>query len=156
MPRLRTLTGLFRRFRSFVLGREVEIVGRCSLCGKCCNGILLQDGHWIRNKRQFDKLCASAPEHSRFTIAGKDARGRLVFDCSLQTPEGVCPCYEDRLPLCRRYPSKIIYYNGGTLEADCGFSFTHVTFRDVLLGRKPLRKPRFAQLLKEEIKRSDR
>lgn len=155
MPILRSLTGLFRRFRSLVLGREVEIMGQCRMCGNCCTDILLSDGGWIKRRRQFEKLCEDDPGHKRFEIMGRDHLGRLVFRCTLQTPEGVCPCYEDRLPLCRSYPAKSIYYGGGRLDSRCGFSFRDVTFREVLTGKKPLRRPRFDKLLDREISRDD-
>jgi len=150
----RTFTGLFRRFRSFVLGREVEVVGQCRMCGNCCNDIMLSDGNWLKRRSQFERLCEKSPGHSRFEITGRDNRGRLIFRCTLQTPEGTCPCYEDRLPLCRSYPSKSIYYRGGWLEPRCGFSFRDVTFREVFTGRKHLRKPQFDKLLEQEMKRS--
>jgi len=133
----RVLTGWFRRFRSFVLRREVEIVGQCALCGECCHDILIRDGrHWLKNRRKFDKLCKREPEHARFVVTGRDDWGHLVFACTLQGGDGLCTSYDSRLPLCRKYPSKSLYYQGGWLRPDCGFSFKAVTFRDIWMRRR--------------------
>jgi len=147
--------GFFRRFRSFVLGRDVEIVGQCNLCGNCCHDILLRDGAWIKKQRQFDKLCKQQPKHERFEHIGKDHHGHWLFRCTLQQKDGMCSCYEDRLPLCKGYPSKSLYYKGGRIGTDCGFRFKAVTFRDVLMRRKRLRTPNFSEVLDQETKRTD-
>ncbi len=155
MSGMTALTGLFRRFRAFILGREVEIVGQCNLCGNCCHDILLLDNHWIKSKRQFERLCKKEPKHSRFAIMGRDEYGRLLFRYTRLQKDGLCLSYEDRPPLCKSYPSKSIYYNGGQTGPECGFRFKAVTFRDVFLRRKRLRTPRFSQVLQQEIKRTD-
>lgn len=149
------LIGLFRQFRSFVLGREVEIVGQCRLCGNCCHDILLRDGGWVKNKRQFKRLCERESKYFRFEILGKDDRGCLTFRCTLQQENGLCSCYDDRLPLCKSYPSKSLYYQGGWIGPKCGFRFKTVTFRDVLLRRKKVRQPSFSKVLEQEMKHSD-
>ncbi len=158
MESLCFFTGLFRRFRSFVLGRQVEIVGQCRMCGNCCHDILLKDfpGGWLKKDRDFRTLCAREPEHERFEVTGKDDFGHLVFQCTLRGSDGLCTCYADRLPLCKNYPSKSIYYQGGWLGPECGFRFKSVTFRDVFLRRKPVRRRNFSQLLEQEIKRGSR
>ncbi|CCH49690.1 YkgJ family cysteine cluster protein [Pseudodesulfovibrio piezophilus] len=148
--------GLFRRFRSFVLGRDVEIVGHCLFCGKCCHDILLKDGHWLKKMRDFEKLCAREPEHKRFIPTGRGDLGHLVFRCSMQGDDGLCVCYENRLPLCRNYPSESIYYKGGWIRPDCGFRFKSTTFRDILMRRRQLRMPKFSDVLKQEIKQADK
>lgn len=154
MDSLQLFTGLFRRFRSFVLGREVEIVGQCEMCGKCCNGIILKDDGWLKKKSDFEALCEREPEHERFVPVGKDDYGHLVFNCSKQGEDNFCTCYEDRLPLCRNYPSKSIYYQGGWIRSDCGYRFKVVTFRDVFMRRKRMRMPKFADVLQQEIKQA--
>jgi len=146
-----TMTGLFRRFRSLLLGRQVEVVGQCRLCGACCRNIILQDkGRWLKREKDFRKLCRDEPEFERFTIVEKDEVGHLVFDCSLQK-DNLCSCHEDRLPLCRNYPTKSLYYQGGIIPPDCGYSFKAVTFRDVFLRRKRARVPKFSDMLDAEI-----
>lgn len=149
---LRYFTGLFRRFRSFVLRRDVEIVGQCRMCGSCCQDILLRDkGRWLRKEKQFRQLCESAPKHSRFAITGRSDDGFLTFTCSLQGNDNFCTCYEDRLPLCRSYPTKSLYYQGGWIRSDCGYSFKATTFRDVWMRRRRGRIPAFSEVLRREM-----
>lgn len=147
------LSGLFRRFRSFVLGREVMLKGKCQMCGNCCHDILLKDeGHWLRKEKEFKALCESDSRYERFIITGRDTYNHLTFRCALQRDDGLCTSYEDRLPLCRNYPAKSLYYQGGWIGSDCGFRFKSATFRDVLLRRKPLRMPQFSEVLQHELK----
>ncbi len=149
---LKFYTGLFRRFRSLVLRRKVEITGQCKGCGRCCENILLKDGgRWLTSKRKFRKLCEREPEHARFDIVGKDDTGPLVFSCSKLGDDNFCTCYESRLPLCKNYPSKSLYYQGDWLRADCGFSFKVTTFRDIYMRRKRSEIPPFSEVLHQKI-----
>jgi len=153
---LQYFTGLFRRFRSFVLRREVEVVGQCRLCGNCCRDILLRDkGQWIRKKKQFDHLVERLPEHARFTLTGRDDSGFLSFVCTCLGRDNFCTSYEGRPSLCRNYPSKSLYYQGGWLRADCGFSFKAVTFRDVIMRRRRVKVPAFSTVLEREIEQEN-
>ena len=155
MTPLRRFRGWFRRFRAFVLRDEVEIVGQCAMCGSCCHDILLHDGRrWMTSLRQFKKLCKAEPEYTRFNIVDKDDNGRLAFTCTLQGEDNFCTSYDSRLPLCRNYPSKSLYYHGGWLRPDCGFSFKAKTFRDVWMRRKRSAMPKFSTVLHREIERT--
>jgi hypothetical protein len=152
MSGLDYLTGLFRRFRSRVLRREVEVAGRCNCCGACCRGIHLRDrGRWLRRTAQFERLVAEAPEHARFRLCGRSAEGFLLFRCSCLGDDDLCTTHDTRPALCRNYPSKSLYYQGGHLPGDCGYSFRAATFRDVLLGRKPIKPADFSAVLRREI-----
>lgn len=152
MPGKSYLTGLFRRIRTMLLRHEVEVIGQCRGCGKCCQGILLKDqGRFLSKKRQFDKLCESEPQFSRFEIIERSLDGHLVFNCSAQGEDNFCTCYASRLPLCRSYPDKAIYYHGGWLRSDCGFSFKATSFRDVYMRRKRGKIPSFDRVLRQEI-----
>lgn len=153
----RFFVGLFRSFRTFVLRREVEIVGQCRMCGNCCHDILIRDGGgWLKRQKEFDALCEREPKHDRFEVTGKDDFGHLAFSCKLQGEDGLCSCYEDRLALCRNYPGKALYYQGGWIGPDCGFRFKSVKFRDVFSRKKPLRMPSFSKMLEQEIKQVDK
>lgn len=155
MNEFASLIGLFRRFRSLVLGREVEVVGHCTLCGNCCRAILLSDrNRWLRRKSQFDRLVAEEPEHARFRIRERSADGFLTFDCTMLAEDDTCTCHDIRPALCRNYPTKSIYYQGGWLYEGCGYAFRAVTFRDVLFGRKRLRPARFTDALERELKQN--
>jgi hypothetical protein len=152
MSGLDFLTGLFRRFRSRVLRRPVELVGGCRCCGGCCRSIHLSDeGRWLRRTSQFERLVAAAPEHARFTPVGRGHQGFLLFDCAKLNSDNLCADHDTRPALCRNYPSKSLYYRGGRLLDDCGYAFRAVTFRDVLFGRKPLKPADFSDALRREI-----
>jgi hypothetical protein len=152
MFRADVLIGLFRRFRSLVLRREVRVVGRCNGCGRCCRSLLLcHEGRWLRSRRQFERLSARTTDFFRFSLVGRSADGFLLFDCTWLRDDNLCSCHEARPALCRNYPSKSLYYQGGQTLDDCGFSFEAVTFRDVLFGRKPFKPADFSAVLRREI-----
>jgi len=141
-----------RRLRSILLRSEVRVVGRCGVCGQCCTGILLRDrGRWIKTDRAFGRLCQDDPRYRRFEITDRDEAGHLVFRCTLQDEDSFCTSYADRLPLCRDYPSKSLYYQGVTLREDCGFSFKATTFRDILMRRRRRPVPEFTEVLRQEL-----
>lgn len=157
MASLHFFKGLFRRFRSLVLQSEVQVIGQCKMCGACCKDILLQyDGRWLTKEKQFQKLCKNLPEHQRMEITGRDETGCLIFACKLQAPDGLCSCHDTRLPLCSNYPPKSLYYQGGWLRPDCGYSFKAKTFRDVYMKRKRDRIPKFSEVLKQERQRRNK
>nr|WP_287411260.1 YkgJ family cysteine cluster protein [Pseudodesulfovibrio sp.] len=152
MSMVKFLTGLFRRFRSFVLKRDVEVVGQCRMCGKCCRGILLKDaGRFLKTEKQFRALCQSDPLHECFRIVRQDEFGVLVFNCSKLGNDNICTDYESRPALCSNYPAKSLYYHGGWLRDDCGYSFKAVTFRDVFMRRKSWGESRFTDVLQGQI-----
>lgn len=152
MGGLKALLGLMRRLRSLILRSEVRVVGQCHVCGKCCQGILLRDrGRWLRTERAFRRLCRDEPGHERFEITERDDAGRLVFRCASLGEDNFCTCYADRLPLCKSYPSKSLYYQGITLREDCGFSFKATTFRDIIRQRSRRSIPEFTEVLRREL-----
>ena len=157
MDASRFFTGLFRRFRTCVLGREVEVIGQCKLCGRCCEDILIEDqGRFFRREKKFHKLCQKEPEYERFQIVSRDDFGHLTFNCSKLGDDKFCTDYEGRLSLCKDYPNKSIYYQGGGLRADCGFSFKAVTFRDIYMRRRRSKVPEFSEVLRQEQKQTDK
>lgn len=148
--------GLFRRFRSTVLRSEVRIVGRCRCCGNCCREIMIRcDGRWISSRRRFTRLCRDEPDYERFEITGRDEENRLMFSCTFLGRDNFCKDYDFRLPMCRAYPSKILYYQGGDLGADCGFSYKARRFRDAWRRRKQGTLP-FSQTLEQARRTQDR
>ncbi|BCS88590.1 YkgJ family cysteine cluster protein [Pseudodesulfovibrio sediminis] len=145
-------TGLFRRFRAFVLRSKVQVRGRCKGCGYCCQDIMLKDkGRWLRTNRQFKALVKSNPEHARFTPVGRDEYGFMIFTCKKLGPDNLCSSYDDRPELCRNYPSDSLYYQGDCLQSACGYSFKDISFRDVLMRNRRSRIPKFSQVLRKEI-----
>ncbi|MBG0791776.1 MAG: YkgJ family cysteine cluster protein [Desulfovibrionaceae bacterium] len=155
MSCLRLFTGLFRRFRSMVLRRPVRLAGQCALCGGCCRNILLMyEGKWLRRPGQYRAMLEHLPNYARFEHAGYDDYGFMIFTCNRLGEDNLCSDYEGRPPLCRNYPSESIYYQGGRLRRDCGYTFEAVTFRDAILRRLG-RRPDFAQELGKELHRAD-
>lgn len=151
MEHMSALIGFFRYVRARILKRDVEVVGMCRLCGNCCRGVLLKDRErWIKTEKQFEQLCEDSPGHTRFKIIDKNEEGYLGFACTMLGEDNLCSCHEERLDLCRDYPSKALYYQGGWTGDDCGFSFKPVTFRDILFRRKPLRANAFENALRKE------
>ncbi|WP_419786248.1 YkgJ family cysteine cluster protein [Pseudodesulfovibrio sp.] len=154
MSNLRTFTGWYRRLRAFILRRDVEVLGQCAMCGDCCHDIIIRDGkRWLKSRRAFEKLCEKEPDHRCLKITGRDFQGHLVFACSLLGKDGLCTAHESRLSLCRNYPSKSLYYQGGWLKPDCGYFFKTFTFRDFFMQRKRRAIPKFSEVLRKETER---
>lgn len=145
--------GLFRRVRSRILGNRVRLAGQCRLCGKCCSDILLcHNGRWLRRESEYQAMLAEVPEHSRFERAGRNCNGYLTFSCTCLGREKWCTDYGNRPALCSHYPSESLYYAGRELQADCGYSFTDVTFRQAI-RRRLTGKPAFSQVLDELVRK---
>ncbi|BDQ33936.1 YkgJ family cysteine cluster protein [Pseudodesulfovibrio portus] len=153
MTSLQLFTGLFRRFRAKVLGSPVRVVGQCRMCGSCCADILiLYKGKWLRRKRDCEAMVRELPGYSRFECVGRNPDGFLTFTCRSLGEDKFCTSYEERPSLCRNYPSKSLYYQGGWLRPDCGYSFRAETFRQairrLLTGRDD-----FSKVLEEQLRK---
>lgn len=139
LTKLRTfsLVGLCRLFWLKLRGKEILVIGSCHGCGKCCNSISLEGSEgWLRSEKSFQRVIEKYPEYGRFTVIGRDAQGYLLFRCTLCTTEGTCSAYEERLPLCRRYPESSLVFAGGRLLPDCGYNFAEVVPFAKVLGRE--------------------
>lgn len=148
-------TGLFRKLRKLLLRRDVEVVGQCQLCGGCCRDIhLFHKGRWLKRVRNFKRLCEEQPDFRRFRITGRSDSGRLVFSCTLQEGD-LCSDHENRMELCRNYPSKAIYYQGGWLRGDCGYSYRVYRFRDAFKMFRKKYEP-FDKILQQETEKLDK
>jgi len=113
---------------------------------------LLKDaGRYLKTEKQFRTLCQSDPAHECFRVIERDEFGFLIFNCSKLGDDNICTDYESRPALCSNYPTKSLYYHGGWLRDDCGYSFKAVTFRDVFMRRKAWGRPRFANVLQGQI-----
>ena len=62
---------------------------------------------------------------------GKDEDGNLIFACKLVTKDGLCSDYAHRLPMCRKYPAKRIFYPA-KLHDGCGYKVNIKSFKDYL------------------------
>lgn len=107
---------------------EYEIKGECLKCGKCCRYMYSFDTY---SEKEFKIMQFLFPSYKRFYIKDKDEQGNLIFACKYVTEEGLCSVYEKRLPMCKRYPAKKIYYPGD-LHEGCGYKIIKKTFEDYM------------------------
>lgn len=152
-----SLRGFGRWVRAGLLRDKVHRTGHCLMCGKCCKSIMLSDeGKWLRNRRDLKALIKKEPEYARFRITGNTTCGRLLFTCSLLGEDNLCGDHENRLFVCREYPTIALYFEGGDTGTTCGYSIKATTFRG-LFGKKRETPPAgaFTKVLKSEIRRSD-
>ena len=105
-----------------------EITGKCKKCGKCCNYMYSYDTY---TEKEFKIMQFLFPAYKRFYIKGKDEDGNLIFACKLVTKDGLCSDYKHRLPMCRKYPAKRIFYPA-KLHEGCGYKVNVKTFEEYL------------------------
>jgi hypothetical protein len=122
-----SLLGFLRFLRLQLTGKTVLVTGHCADCGKCCRSISLEYGEgWLRDEEMFVAVTVDYPEYERFEITGKNSQGFLLFRCTWLTAEGLCRDHEKRLPLCRNFPEKSLFFCGGSLPPGCGYSLSEV------------------------------
>lgn len=120
-----TLQGWFRYAHIRLTGKALRVQGECNLCGRCCRRISLEaNGRWIRSEREFNHLVKTHPEFRRFEIIDKDSSGYLLFSCSWYLPEGICKDHHNRLPICKKFPDKSLYFSSAGVPRGCGYYFT--------------------------------
>lgn len=150
-------TGLFRWLRARILRSEVAVTGQCRMCGDCCKDIMILDEtFWISSEEAFRRLVKEKPEYTRFFITGKGESGPLYFSCIHQDENGLCTDHENRPAICRRYPTRRIYYRGCDLRQDCGYSFEARTFRQAWWRIRGKTSPPFDTVFKDELERKDK
>ncbi|MGB3211935.1 MAG: hypothetical protein WBB19_14625 [Desulforhopalus sp.] len=122
-----SLAGIFKFLLLKLRGKAILVVGSCRSCGTCCGNICLEgsDG-WIRTEQTFYEIVKKHPEYQRFEVIGKDQYGFVLFSCNWRTPQGSCLDYENRLPLCSKFPESSLVFAGGRLPDKCGYSFAEV------------------------------
>ena len=102
----------------FVIQRvRYRVTGACKKCGKCCKDIRMKDAY---DEKDFKLTQFFFPMYKRFEIKGKDENGDLILACKLLNEDGTCSVYDKRPKLCRRFPNKILYFQG-VLQDGCGF-----------------------------------
>ncbi|KPA18456.1 protein belonging to Uncharacterized protein family UPF0153 [Candidatus Magnetomorum sp. HK-1] len=127
----------FKSFFTFLIlrikGEEPILSGQCYQCGQCCRAFRVKsENKWIKNKKQFKALVNKKPEYSRLIIIDT-IDGYLDFTCSWLTSEGICKDHENRLPICREYPTTGRFYTGKKLPDYCGYAINAgVPFEKVL------------------------
>lgn len=114
-------------FITRVLGKSYYIHGKCSQCGRCCNSIQLKKNkRWIRCEQEFIALVREEPEFGRFWVSGKTDNGYLEFCCSwFDSRKKECIDYQNRLEICRKYPTSALAFNNTEILNDCGYSLKY-------------------------------
>ena len=127
---LEILENIKNEFLSYFVTEKVEyeIQGECKKCGKCCRYMYSFDTY---TEKEFKFMQFLFPSYRRFYIKGKDDKGNLIFACKYVTDEGLCSVYEKRLPMCKKYPSKKIFYPA-KLHEGCGYKIVKKSFNDYL------------------------
>ena len=127
---LEILENIKNEFLSYFVPEKVEyeIQGECKKCGKCCRYMYSFDTY---TEKEFKFMQFLFPSYRRFYIKGKDDKGNLIFACKYVTDEGICSVYEKRLPMCKKYPSKQIFYPA-KLHEGCGYKIVKKSFNDYL------------------------
>lgn len=104
-------------------GKDYLVSGSCNGCGQCCERINLRNHEgWISTAKQFEALVKKSPEYQRFSISGADEQDFLQFTCSKFRKGYGCTDYVNRPHICRRYPNKSLFLQGGRLVEGCGYS----------------------------------
>lgn len=127
---LEILENIKNEFLSYFVPEKVEyeIQGECRKCGKCCRYMYSFDTY---TEKEFKFMQFLFPSYRRFYIKGKDDKGNLIFACKYVTDEGLCSVYEKRLPMCKKYPSKKVFYPA-KLHEGCGYKIVKKSFNDYL------------------------
>lgn len=127
---LEFLQNIKNEFLSYFVPEKVEyeIAGECLKCGKCCRYMYSFDTY---TEKEFKVMQFIFPSYRRFYIKDKDKNGNLIFACKYVTDEGLCSVYEKRLPMCKKYPAKKIYYPG-ELHEGCGYKIVKKDFKDYM------------------------
>lgn len=106
-----------------------KVEGHCLQCGKCCRHMYSIDTY---TEKEFKIMQFLYPSYKRFYIAGKDKDGHFIFACKYVQDDGKCSVYKKRLNMCKKYPKKIIHFNG-IMHEGCGFKVRpELSFEDYL------------------------
>lgn len=113
---------LFRLAGLRAAGKDYLVSGRCNGCGQCCERINLRSHEgWIRTEKQFTALLSRSPEYKRFSRVAVDRQGFFEFTCSKFIKGQGCSDYANRPEICKRYPNKSLFLQGGQLVEGCGY-----------------------------------
>ena len=129
-----------KRFLTFILlkikGQEPVRTGQCNQCGQCCQSFRVKsDGKWIKTRSQFQRLIQQKPDYSLLICKG-EIDGDLYFTCSWLTTDGICKDHQNRLQICKEYPSTTRFYTGNKMPDYCGFSIEAVVPFEKILEKQ--------------------
>lgn len=87
----------------------------------------------MRNELEFLRIIEKVPEYDRFVITGKDYLGYLLFRCTKLNELQKCSCYDERLHICKNFPDKTLFFTGGRLPKNCGYTMkTGPSFKKII------------------------
>ena len=131
---------IFEKIKKFyhlkILKRRYYRLGKCALCGACCEKIYVRHGKdVIKTSEEFEniKKIDNYSFYQHISIVDKDEFG-LVFSCNLFDKEKrLCKDHKNRPSICRNYPNEQIFSFGANLHENCGYRFEPIVpFCEVL------------------------
>ena len=131
---LNLLQSCYYEFLSYFVSERMYYVakGKCKQCGRCCRYMYSMG---TSSETDFRIMQFLFPKYRRFEIAGRDEHGNFVFACKLIGKDNLCPDYENRLYICRRY-HMFKYKNIGNFHPGCGFEMVpEKEFKSFLDGK---------------------
>jgi Fe-S-cluster containining protein len=131
MKFLRLIEPIYYEFLAKFVPQKVlyKRQGECLQCAKCCRYIHCEG---LSSKKEFAFLQFIYPEYRKFEIVGKDEYGNFVLTCTLIDKDNLCPIYNKRPCVCKKYPN-IRMTRKGILHKGCGYSIEpEKTFKDFL------------------------
>lgn len=116
---LSILEPIYYEFLSKFVPQKVtyNVEGECKKCAKCCRYMFCKG---LGSEAEFAFVQFIYPAYRRFKIVGRDEFGNFVIRCSLIDKDNLCPVYNDRPSVCRKYPVRKISHKM-ILHKDCGF-----------------------------------
>lgn len=118
-----------------ILRRTYYRVGKCSMCGLCCQKIYVRHKDVVKTEEEFEKLRILHPFYTYLEVIDKDDLG-LVFSCTkFDKEKHVCTIHKKRPGICRRYPSEQIFPMGAELAENCGYKFVPIENFDEVFAK---------------------
>jgi hypothetical protein len=125
---------LKKYFYHYILRKNYFRVGKCNMCGRCCEKIYVKHGKKVlQEEEHFYKLRKMHKFYEDLDLMGKDENG-LIFACkNLDKETRKCKIHTSRAKICRDYPQEEIFKMGGDMARTCGYKFVPIfSFENVM------------------------
>ncbi|MBQ8635137.1 YkgJ family cysteine cluster protein [bacterium] len=137
-----SLKKIFENLKKFyhlkILKRRYYRLGKCAMCGCCCENIYVRhNGKVILTQEEFKEIQKNDNYsfYKHITIIGQDDFG-LIFSCDKFNKEKrICTDHKNRPSICKNYPSEEIFSFGAQLQDGCGYSFEPIEKFDEVFKR---------------------
>lgn len=144
------IKNFFEKIKKFyhqkILKRKYYRIGKCVMCGACCENIYVRHaGKIIKNEQEFKKILEEDGYafYKHIRIIGCDDFG-LLFACNkFDKEKRLCSDHKHRPLICRKYPHEVIFSFGASLKETCGYSFVPIeSFSEVFskIKKKPVKE----------------